>query len=170
MFVYSELPTRLTYFKSRCVLWLAIRFCHTLTYLYTKESCTRLFRAVTHLSRFVWKSALQSHRSIQIQSKVLRKRSYYLNSFIADFWVRPRIISSIPNCQHYSCTCLSRLPLFYLRLLVSAYAYLSPKPRNGCLYLKSYSSFRVVTFSQVVTSSVYNLGWCFGGPQLKQQK
>ena len=50
-----------------------------------------------------------------------------------------------------------------IRLLVSAYAYLSPKPRNGCLYLRSYSSLRVVTFSQVVTPSVYNLGRCRGG-------
>lgn len=39
LLVYSELPTRLTYFKSRCVLRLAIRFGHTLTYLYMRESC-----------------------------------------------------------------------------------------------------------------------------------
>lgn len=38
----SESPTRLTYFKSRCVLRLALRFGHTLTYLYTRESCDSL--------------------------------------------------------------------------------------------------------------------------------
>ena len=38
----SYQPTRLTYFKSRCVLRLALRFGHTLTYLYTRESCDSL--------------------------------------------------------------------------------------------------------------------------------